>query len=57
MREKGEIELSSCFAEVWIRSEQMCWGGEQGHTAVVDLGCILRTVYIGNGNVFNCALM
>jgi len=51
------MELSSCFTDVWIRSKQTCWGGKQGHTVVVDLGCILRTVYIGSDNVFNCALL
>ena len=57
MGEKGEMELSSCFPDVWIRSKQMCWGGEQGRTVVVDLGYVLRTVYIGNDNVFNRGLM
>lgn len=32
MGEKGEMGLSSCFPDVWIRSKQMCWGGEQGLT-------------------------
>lgn len=57
MGEKWEMELSSCFPDAWIRSRQMCWGGKWGHTVEIDVGCILRTVYIGNGNVFNCALM
>lgn len=50
------MELSICFPGVWIRYKQICWGGEQGHTVVVDLGCVLRTVCVANDNVFSCAL-
>lgn len=57
MREKGDMELSRCLPDVWIRYKHICWGGERGHTVVVDLGCVLRIVHVANDNVFNCALM
>lgn len=57
MGEEWEMKLSSCFPDSWIRFRQICWGEKQGQPVVINLGCILRTVYIGNGNVFNYALM
>lgn len=57
MREKGDMELSRCLPDVWIRYKHICWGGERGHTVVVDLGCVLRIVHVANDNVFNCALI